>query len=157
MGFELEAQASIGVAIGDKLDNISEVLKKAPPRPRHLDFKASNIGPGVAILGRPPHGRVWNLLTLTLLGSDDHTTVTGTGALYTDCDSGNLSLMQCKIPNLSIPFFGSIGSKGSLWAHASGDVVVNFQGMGANQQVFAVITVDEWHERDQEGTHYHGG
>lgn len=147
MGIELEASFDIGVAIGDKLDGIQSALKKEPPRPIFLSFPRGGVGPGVVRIGHPPTGRIWNILSVTLTGNDDHTAVTGTAGLYVDSDADTLSVAQCVIPNMSIPSALFI-SRGTLWAHSTGDVAVNFLGMGATIGVVAKITVAEWREAD---------
>lgn len=147
MGVELSASFDVGIAIGDKLEGIERALKKEPPRPIFLSFAKSGIGPAPVSLGHPPAGRIWNILSVMLTGTDDHTAVTGTGALYIDSDFASLSIAQCVIPNIAIPSSQFI-SKGTLWAHSSGDVVVNFLGMGTTIGVVAKITVAEWREQD---------
>jgi hypothetical protein len=147
MGVELSASFDIGVAIGDKLDGIHRALQREEPRPIFLAFAKSGIGPNPVSLGHPPAGRIWNILSVMLTGTDDHTAVTGTGALYVDSDAASLSIAQCVIPNMSIPSSQFI-SKGTLWAHSTGDVAVNFLGMGTTIGVVAKITVAEWREND---------
>lgn len=149
MPFELEADLSIGVALGEKLDNMADVLKKGPPRPLLFPVKGSNNGiiTGAFRIGSPPTGKIWNILSLMITGVDDHTAVTGTFGLYVDSDNGNLSIAECIVPNITAPYFTTF-SKGTLWAHAQGDVVVNQNGLSANQQVVVNMTVAEWFEKD---------
>lgn len=147
MGVSLEASFDIGVAIGDKLDSIDKALSREHPRPIFLPFVKGRTGPGVVSMGRPPTGRIWNILSLTLLGSDDHTTVAGTVGFYVDTDPDQLSVIGCVIPNLAIPSVTFISSK-TLWAHSTGEVVANFLGMPATQEVVARISVAEWREKD---------
>lgn len=150
MAIELEASASIGVAIGDKLDNLAEILRKPDPKPRFLPVPASGVGPGAIRVGRPPAGKMWNILTLSVMSADDHTPVaSGFVSLYVDSDVANLGLGQCMIPGAAIPSAASF-SKGTFWAHSSGDVVVNAAGSGvtATTQINVVLTVAEWDTRD---------
>lgn len=145
MGIELEA--SFGIAIGDKLDELKGVLEKGHAKPLFIPFIAGFTGSGAVRVGSPPTGKIWNLLTVTMLGADDHTSVTGTAAVYVDCDYNNLSTSMCRIPNLVIPSFTSI-SKGTLWAHSQGDVAVNFAGVAGGQEVVAVVTLAEYKETE---------
>lgn len=153
MGIEAGFDLSMFVGIGDKLDDLTKVLKREPPKPLYFPLYAAITGPGSVKLGSPPTGRIWNILTLTLLGDvDDHTAVTGTGALYVDVDYQNLSVSQCKIPNLTIPSFTSISAE-TLWAHSQGDVAVNFAGVSAGVGVTAVITIAEYDEKEKTARH----
>ncbi|SRR6266480_139769 len=147
MGVELSASFDVGLAIGDKLDGITSALKKELPKPIYLSFAGAGVGPSVVRIGKPPTGRIWNILSVTYTGLDDHTAVTGTAALYVDSDISALTIAQCRIPGTAIPSAQFI-SKGTLWAHSAGDVAVNFVGMGATTGVVAVITVAEWREQD---------
>lgn len=149
MGVEAGLDLSIGVAIGDKLDDISKVLKKEDPKPRYLDLFASGstLGPTMDSFGHPPSGKIWNILFVTVTGNDDHTNVPNAYAsIYVDSDPGSLGLIMCKLPGLAVPSSVSI-SKGTMWAHSSGDVVLSIAGTGVTN-VQASITVAEWEVKD---------
>jgi hypothetical protein len=150
MPVELEASASIGIAIGSKLDDIHSLLSKPEPKPTFLPVPASITGPGALRIGRPPAGKMWNILTVTTTGADDHTAVANAFvSIYVDSDPLNLGLGQCLIPGIAVPFFDS-ASKGTLWAHSSGDVVANVAGSGvaATTQINVTLTVAEWSVKD---------
>ena len=150
MAVELEASASIGIAIGSKLDDISALLKKEDPKPSFFDVPGSGVGAGAIRIGRPPSNKVWNILTITVTSADDHTVVaSGFVSLYIDSDPFNLGLGQCKVPALAIPSFTSI-SRGTLWAHSGGEVVANAVGTGitATTPVNVTIGIAEWTVRD---------
>jgi hypothetical protein len=150
MGLELEASASIGVAIGDKLDTISDLLGRSEPKPLVFAVPASGVGGGAIRIGRPPAGKLWNILTVTVTGADDHTVTANVFAsLYVDSDPLNLGLGQCLIPGLAVPSFTSI-SKGTSWAHGGGEVVANVVGSGVSASTAVNITlgVAEWHVKD---------
>lgn len=147
MAFDFEAAFSIGVAIGDKLDNIHKALAKEDPKPLFIEMIKGASGPGAVNLGSPPEGKMWNILSLMVTGGDDHTAVTGTAALYVDSHDDALTVAQCKIPNISMPYSNFI-SKGTLWAHSTGNVVVNLVGVTAGQQITVNMGVAEWRVKD---------
>lgn len=150
---ELKVGAQIDIATGDELnsglDSIRGMLDKGHARPLFLPFTNSRLGAGVIPIGRPPAGRLWNILSLTLVGNDDFTTLASTtAALYIDADPNSLSLGQCRIPAQAIPSFQTISDE-TMWAHSSGDVCVNVRGsLLATDQVVATITVAEWRQCD---------
>jgi hypothetical protein len=144
-----ELDLATGAELSDGLNGIKGMLDKGYARPLFLPFTAQRLGAGVLPVGRPPAGRIWNILSLTLVGNDDFTTLAGTtGALYIDADPGSLSLAQCRIPNQSIPSFQTFSDE-TVWAHSMGDVCINVRGaLLATDQVIATITVAEWRESD---------
>lgn len=149
MGIELGA--SVELAIG-KLDDISTALNKEEPRPLFIPRSGSNAaaggGPGVITIGRPPAGRVWNILSVTTTGVDDHTTLANAVAvLYVDADAANLSLSTARITGMVVPDWRAITSR-TLWAHSSGDVCLNVTGNAASSLVNVTISVAEWREQE---------
>ena len=152
MGIAVEADLSLGVALGAKLDGIHELLKKDDPKPVYLDVAASiNGAPGTDVLGRPPAGKIWNILFVSTTGADDHTSLPNVSvAIYVDSDDVGLSLGLCRIPGLVVPQFLAI-SKGTLWAHSTGSILANFSGSGltAGVNVTCTMTVAEWDVHDQ--------
>lgn len=155
MLMHLNLGAEVDIASGDELKNglagLEEKLGKTPPRPTYLSFTNSRFGAGLITLGSPPVGRIWNILTWTLVGDDDSTTVANAAvALYVDSDEGNLTLGNCRIPGLAVPSFTAI-SKGTLWAHSDGSVVARVSGaVAVTDQVVATISVQEWRLADVE-------
>lgn len=152
MAVEVDFGLEFSAAMGSKLDNIHDCLKKTPPQPLQLAFTGSDSvseGAGVIRIGRPPVGRIWNITSVTVTGADDHTAVTGVSvALYVDSDPANLGLGQARVVGLALPSYQFI-SRGTLWAHSTGDVCANIQGSGAGgQQVNVSIGVAEWREGD---------
>lgn len=152
MGIELDATASIGVAIGSKLDDIHKALNKEEPRPLFIPRSGSNAasggGPGVIVIGRPPAGRLWNILTVTLTGVDDHTVLANAvGVLYVDADPQNLSLSTARITGMVVPDWRSI-TKGTIWAHSTGEVCLNVTGNAGGSLVNATVSVAEWKESE---------
>lgn len=152
---QLQLGAEVDIASGDELTSglagIEDKLGRKPPRPTWLSFTGSRLGAGVIVVGSPPVGRIWNVLTLTLVGNDDATVVANAAAaLYVDSTEGNLSLANCRVPALVVPAFQAF-SKGTLWAHSDGSLIVNVSGaVAATDQVVATVSVAEWREGDVE-------
>lgn len=151
----LQLGAELDIASGKEVEegfaSLAAKLGKVPPRPTYLSFSASRLGAGVIVLGSPPSGRIWNVVTVTLVGNDDTTVVANARvAVYVDSQEGNLSLANCRIPGLAVPAFTAI-SKGTLWAHSNGAVMANVSGaVATTDQVVATISVLEWRESDIE-------
>lgn len=151
----LQLGAELDIASGKEVEEgfagLAAKLGKVPPRPTYLSFSGSRFGAGAFVIGSPPSGRIWNVLTVTLTGNDDTTVVANARvAVYVDSQEGNLSLANCRVPGLVVPSFLSI-SKGTLWAHSNGSVMANVSGaVAATDQVVATISVLEWRESDVE-------
>jgi hypothetical protein len=151
----LNAEVDIATRDEQKAD-FDSLLKKSNRLPLMLPLVASNVGEfssggnGIIDLGSPPTGKIWNILSFALFGSDDHTAVTGTAALYVDSTptAQALALANLRVPNLAIPNSQFI-SKQTLWAHSSGNVVFNLAGLSSNTTaVNATMTVAEYHDGD---------
>ncbi len=155
MLMHLNLGAEVDIASGDELANglkdLEEKLGHRGPRPVFLSFTGRRLGAGVIPLGSPPSGRMWNIVTWTLVGNNDATAIANAvAALYVDSQEDNLSLGGCRIPGFAVPAFTTI-SKGTLWAHSEGSVLVNVTGnVAATDQVVSTISVLEWREGDVE-------
>lgn len=147
MNTSVDIGAAFELKLGNLHDDVKSILHREPPKPRYFPVSGSIQGNGVIDLNRPNIGYMWNILSVMLVGSDDHTAVTGTAALYVDTDSTGLGLVQCRIPNMVIPTSQFI-SKGTLWAHSDGNVCVNVAGTSGSPTVTATITVAEWRVKD---------
>lgn len=151
----LNLGAEVDVASGEELQSglssLEQKLNKTPPRPIYLTFSGARLGAGNIVLGSPPVGRIWNILTYTLVGNDDATVVANaTVALYVDSQENSLALNNCRVPGLAVPSFDTF-SKGTFWAHSDGSVIANVTGaVAATDQVVASITVAEWRLGDIE-------
>jgi hypothetical protein len=146
MGIELEGIGELSLSIGKLADHTKKLNE--PARPFYFEIQGSTLGNGATFLGRPPMGKIWNILTVTCTGDgDDHTTVAGNVGIYTDADTSGLSVGRCKIPALIIPSFVSI-SKGTLWAHSTGDVSANVSGVSGTAEVIVTVTVAEWKQSE---------
>lgn len=148
---ELDIGAAVELGFTTSLEKNKGLFRPVEVKPVFRPVSGSNAaqggGSGVIRIGRPPTGRIWNILSVTTLGSDDHTSVTGTVGIYTDADSANLNLASCLIPNLSIPFFQTVGRR-TIWAHSTGDVCANLVGVTGTNQVIVTIGVAEFIESE---------
>lgn len=155
MLMHLNLGAEVDIASGSELQNgldgLEQRLGKRPPKPIYLSFTNARFGAGPIVLGSPPVSRVWNILTVTLVGNDDATVVANAvGALYVDSTENNLTLGNCRVPGLVVPSYDTF-SNGTLWAHSDGSVIVNVSGaVAATDQVVATISVAEWREGEME-------
>lgn len=151
LDFGAEVDIASGDELRDGLSGLESKLGKTPPRPTYLSFTGARFGAGQIVIGSPPVGRIWNLLSLTLTGNDDATTVANAKvALYVDSQEQNVSLNNCRVPNLTVPSYATF-SKGTVWAHSDGAVIANVSGtVAATDQVVATICVAEWREGDIE-------
>lgn len=157
MILKLGADVEIDLLTGDEVaGKLKDAVTGSSARGRALTLAGSNSvlelptpalpGDGVIRLGQPPAGSVWNVVTVTLLGADDHTVSAAKAALYVDADPANLNIASCLIPNITVPSFQAI-SKQTLWAHSSGRLCVNVSGSGGTQVVCTVGVVEySWEE-----------
>lgn len=146
---ELDVGAQLELSFGNALKEHQDIFRHKIPKPVFLPLTGSNSaqggGNGVILIGTPNTGKVWNVLTVTTVGTDDSTTVAGKVALYVDSDPANLGLGSCRIPGLAIPSFVSISNK-TLWAHGNGSLCANVTGVAGGTQVVVNVTVAEWDE-----------
>ena|SRR5690348_621798 len=146
---ELDFGAAIELGVSTSLEKNKHLFQNEAPKPRFLSVPGSGVGNVLIPVGRPPAGKLWNILTITIVGNDDHTTATGAVSIYVDSDndSNSLGLAACRVPALAIPSFTSI-SRGTLWAHNTGNVVANVTGASGTQNVLVTTTVAEWNVTD---------
>lgn len=126
MGIELEADVSLGVAIGGKLDKLHDLLNKKPTPPVFLPLVRRVTVPAgattvVADFGMPPINKKWNVLSLVTYGVDDHTVLTGANvALYTGQPDAP-GLMALKYTPIAVP--GALTfSTGVIWCQSGNNV-----------------------------------
>lgn len=151
----LQLGAEVDIATKDELDHgidsvLDELKGKRVPKPIYSTFAGSaisGVGSFVVELGRPPIGRVWNVLGITLAGSDDSTTVANAKAALYFGDPANGILSALKIPAMPVPYSQFI-SKGTLWCHSTEVAYVNISGAAGGLQVVAVLHIAEWREKD---------
>lgn len=157
MLIKLGADVEVDIATGGEMaEHVRNGMAKATPKGRAFPIVGSNAnlesplsgspGDGVIRLGRPPNGQVWNIVSVMVLGADDHTASAAKCALYVDSDPANLNIGSCEIPGITVPFFQAI-SKMTLWAHSSGQVCLNVSASGNTQVVCKVNVVEyRWEE-----------
>lgn len=94
---------------------------------------------------RPATGKVWSLRRITVLGNDDHSTVTSlTAALYSG-DMYNVNLAQCIIPGQTMPYFQTFGNN-SVPILSTDSLFVNIEATASvtYQQFVISASVQEW-------------
>lgn len=102
---KLALGAEMDLATGDELADSTRSILEAQQAANQLytPLPRINSGTGVVLLGSPPNGRTWNIVSLLLLGTDDHTSVAGaTVALYVG-NPANAPLSDCINPGQSVP------------------------------------------------------
>lgn len=88
----------------------------------------------------PALGRVWSVASITILGADDGTAVTGVKAAVYIGDSSNPILGDCVIPQQAIPFFDTF-SYPDIWVQDQRDLFVRFTPSGA---VTTNVVINAW-------------
>lgn len=135
-------------------DATARELKAAAQLPifstRSAAGTAPASGPAILVLGHAGAGRKWNLLGWTIVGADDHTTLSGvTAGLYVgdsfDSYSGLPPLSQLRDPANAVPSFQTY-PKGSQWAASSEDVFVVVNGATSGQALVANVQVADFPE-----------
>jgi hypothetical protein len=96
-------------------------------------------------LGTPAASRFWRLTRFTLTGADDHTAAINLVAALYIGDSLQANLMQCIVPNLSVPSVNAWNDKFAIVKDRD-SLFVNFTATGAvtNQVVTASATCWEY-------------
>lgn len=151
--------ASIDVVTSDELtsavDDIETRLRRKPqpkpliPSPRTGSFSTADSAtvPFIIRLGSPPIGSVWDILGITVAGTDDSTTVSGKVALYIG-DHANVSLISLRVPALVIPSYTTIG-KDRIFCQPSEYMFANVTGVANNQQIVVIVQVAEWKQNEK--------
>jgi len=150
MGLELEASASIGVAIGDKLDSLHNLLAKEDPRPSYIFPSRAATGTAVVLdFGRPPVGKIWNILAVVTFAGDDHTAVTGGNlAWYGAGDTVDPpGLMGLRDTNIAIPT-GKTYTKEVMWVYPTENLIASMIATGSTQ-LGANFVIAEWNIKDK--------
>lgn len=136
-------------------------LRKATRRPqpplriRRVASVTSTTGaavPNIMSLGNPSAGRVWNVMSLAVVGNDDHTAVAGsTVALYAG-DPTSPSLGQLIMPATAgtvLPFFEDIGTN-VIWIESMAELFVIVNGAGVGQNLTAVTFCLDYRQSDRD-------
>ena len=151
---KIAAGAELDLASGDELagakgDILSSLAGKSPPVPLYLQFVSSGVGAGAVAqlnLGSPPAGRVWNILSITVVGGDDHTAfLTATQfAVYI----GPVSLSN--LANVKNPAPGTTNlPTNAVWCHANENVYIQTdRSLAVTEAITAILYVAEWRVGD---------
>ena len=122
----------------------------APRRPIYITRAASAAAAsGVATildLGRPSAGRAWNVLSVTVIGSDDHTSLAGVSpTVYLGTPDANAVIYsQCLVPanGQTVPNVSSF-TPGVVWA-VNEHLFVIVYGAAAGQVLTAVARCTDY-------------
>jgi hypothetical protein len=148
--------AELDIATGQELaetsaDLKSEMRKGWSAKPIYDSRASAAMSPGVAEwfmdLGSPDVGRIWNVLGVTIFGSDDSTAVGAAKVSLYFGDSDTPSITGLRVPNMACPSFQSFSDK-VLWCHSTANVVIGVTGVAAAQQIGALVHIANWRESD---------
>lgn len=157
--FSLDLGASIDVVtgkeFGDGIDNLKkDLFGRKKPKPIYSARAGSVIMPAAnptetyIDLGRPPVGRVWNVLGITTAGNDSFTTVASANVSIYCGDSDSPSLVGLKVTGLAVPETYTVGEK-VFWCHSTEHLVAGVSGaVAADSQVLVIAHIAEWVECD---------
>lgn len=160
MGIELEADFHIGVALGEKLDGIHDLLNRKEPHPNYLKLARSAIlqpladSPAAVLnFGRPPANKIWNVLGMVTYAGDIATSIAaGTSSLFIGTDDGEppLSLMNLIYTAIGVPNAKTF-SKDVIWCYPGENVLVEItpDDSADPAPVGANIFVNEWNIKDK--------
>jgi hypothetical protein len=102
-------------------------------------------------LGRPSFGRVWVITRSTIVGADDHTSVSGVVAALYNGDDTNPGLVDIVIPGQAVPYWTSnndemlmVNSKSNLFWNITNTSMSTI----ISQQFVASATAWEYREQD---------
>lgn len=157
MEVKLAMGAAVDIASGkeltDGLDSLGERILGGSQRPYPtLTYRPKadvmpTAGPLTLDLGKPPVGRMWNIMGVTTYGVDDATTTANAKVALYCGDSANVTLFQLKIPALVVPSFLSI-TKGVLWCLDSESLFASVTGAAASAPIGINVHIAEWREVD---------
>lgn len=122
------------------------------PKPLYLRRTAAAVSDGVRApvldCGTPPTGSLWQIIGLTLFGTDSFTTVAGvTGSVFTG-NASQLGMAGLLFPTLSIPTFMNLSDK-VFWVHSNENVCLLLSGPGVAGQQFGMnVRLLEWKEAE---------
>lgn len=147
-----EVDIASGQELNDGLGALGDSLRKREqPKPLFFPRVAADFMPAagalVLDLGRPPTGRMWNIMGVTTFGADDNTTTANAKVAIYFGDIQNPTLVQLKIPALAVPIFTTV-TKGVLWCADSEILFARITGAAASAPIGVVVHVAEWRERD---------
>jgi hypothetical protein len=141
-----------GKELTDGLSTLGErLLGKEPIRATYSFRPGADVMPAAGALtidlGRPPIGRMWNLLGVTTFGADDATTTANAKVAVYCGDVQSPTMVQLKIPALVVPVFQSV-TKSVLWCMDSETLFARVTGAIATAPIGVIVHIAEWRERD---------
>ena len=151
----VEAEFDIGLKLGaveEGLNGIRDQLRLLTYMPICSSLTASGVAnaAGTALLkiGRPSHGRLWNITRVSVLGADDQTVLVGSKvAVYVGSStSPNLSdVLDPAIAADTVPFV-IYWNKDQVFVTDNDDLFVIVYGAGAGQALVANATVLDYNK-----------
>lgn len=158
---QLAAGAELDIATGaelrDQAKRLASLIDRGPARPNYLPMAATVIGTGgiaTIVWGAPPAGRVWNVVSVTLVGPNDHGTITspaGFVAMYFG-DPFNPSLANVQHVKIALPSTVYPASD-ALWCPAGQQVFFQSDlALNAPETMTVTGMVAEYRTRDTQMT-----
>jgi hypothetical protein len=158
--FTLGAAGEVDLATVPDIENMLDL--RMPPRypshpyeaarwtPKSASVLAPASGYAVLKLGRPQAGRQFNIRSVCIMGSDDHTILTGTYCGFYIGDASSLT-GTASVPNLgenflpgsqggagvTVPANAQFGSKGAMCTYPN-EIYATVYGATSGQQLVAV-------------------
>lgn len=150
---KLSLGAELDIVSGKEMESgLNEVLDemrgKQDPKPQYFSRPGSVTRTGTFVLeiGKPPIGRIWNVLGLTVCGQTDATVpTTGSIALYFG-DSANPMLSQLKYPKITVPSLTTFSGRG-LWCTSAESIFLSATNTDLTQ-LTGIAHIAEWRECD---------
>lgn len=91
----------------------------------------------------PARGRVWNIVKIVAMGSDDHSSAAGVSVSWYTGDDANVNMMQCFYPAQAVPAAQTFTRKVQLMT-IDERLFALVYGATAGQQIALVATVHEF-------------
>lgn len=146
-----------GAEVRDGTDRLVDAITgTAEKKPIYQTRFAAAVTPGAGAtttilrLGRPPTGRVWNLVYLTLTGADDRTAVAGALAASYVGNPDAPSLHGLIDPGRAVPTSQNYGPE-EIWIHDGEELFVIVYAAPINTQLSGVARVLEYPAEAREG------
>jgi hypothetical protein len=146
----MELDAELGISLKAASKSLSAIEKSAKKKPYHIRRVTQAVAiagtPTVLDLGSPPTGMLWNLLKLSVVGSDDRTTVAGATLASYIGDPSSPSVAMLLEPSINgSPVPNTSGySDEVVWIHSADNLFVLVYGAAAAQSLTAIALIDEW-------------
>lgn len=145
-----ELEADFSAHLGVATDHLATIAKNAKKKPYHIRRVTQGVAvagtPTVLDLGSPPTGMLWNLLKLTVVGSDDRTTVAGATLASYIGDPASPSVAMLLEPSINgspVPNTSQYSDE-VIWIHSTDNLFVQVYSAAAAQSLTAVAIIDEW-------------